>query len=141
MNTSKCTWLLVIFLLTIILQACATNPQYQTFYHYNPPKTTDGRACLFQCETTKMQCEQLDQMRADNCRERAELNFQRCSDRAQADYYRCKNSGEKYCSQKSCARGTCNSSGQCDTQYNRCYSICGGQVTSETRCVSNCDKK
>jgi hypothetical protein len=140
MNTSKHTWLVAIPL-TLFIQACA-GPQYKTFYSYDPPKTSEGRACIFQCENTKVQCEQLAQMRVDNCQDRAELNFQRCADRAQADYDRCKASGEdKICFKKDCGRGACNPSGQCDNQYQRCYSTCGGQVTSETRCVANCDKK
>ena len=140
MNTSQPTRL-VIILLTLLIQACASPPQYQTFYNYDPPKTSEGRACIFQCENTKMQCEQVDQMRVANCQDRAELNFQRCSDRAQADYDRCKASGEKYCFTDTCRKEPCNGSGQCDNQYQRCYSICGGQVTSETRCVANCEIK
>lgn len=81
-------------------------------------------------------------MRIANCRYRAELSFQRCTERAQADYEHCKASGE-YCFEEYCDEETCNGDGdgQCDDPYQRCYSICGGQVTSETRCVANCEGK
>ncbi|NOT83782.1 MAG: hypothetical protein HOP02_03165 [Methylococcaceae bacterium] len=139
MNISQYTRLAII-LLVILIQACA-NPKYQTFYNYDPPTTAEGRACTFQCENTKMQCEQVDQMRLANCQDRAELNFQRCTDRAQAEYDRCKASGQKYCIADYCREETCNNNGQCENQYRRCFSICGGKVTSETRCVANCERK
>ncbi len=138
MNIRKYYCVLAVTLLAFI-QGCAS-PKYETFYDFQPPQTSEGRACIFQCENTKMQCEQLDQMRIANCGDRADIDFQRCTDRAKAEYDRCKASGKQYCAEARCEKTTCSSSGQCDTQYQRCYTTCGGKVTSETRCVANCEK-
>lgn len=136
MKNSKLTWILTIFL-TILIQACAT-PQYKTFYNYDPPTTAEGRSCTFQCENTKMSCEQLDQMRVNNCQQMAEMNYQNCETRADTKYNQCVASGQKYCAKDWCTKQECEASSQCDNQYQRCYSTCGGKVTSQTRCVANC---
>ena len=143
MNTPKYTWLIAIPL-TLFIQACA-GPEFRTLYNYDPPKTSEGRASISQCDNTNVRCEQLEQMRVDNCLDRAELNYQYCTDQAQVDYNnsidRCKDCGEKSRIKDDCEKEPCNRSGQCGNQYQRCYSNCGGQVTSETRCVAGCEKK
>lgn len=125
-------------LLLIALWSCA-GPRYQTTYTYTPPESAEGRACVFQCENTKMQCDQLDQMRAANCQERASLEYQKCEENSRAEYERCRASGERVCLQSYCGRPRCGSSGQCQSQFHRCYETCGGQVHSSTQCVANCD--
>jgi len=130
---------LLVFILLTLLQACAS-PLYQTFYSYDPPDTPEGKACIFQCENTRMQCEQLDDMRNNNCEQRAEMKYETCKQKAEIAYEKCKSSGGKYCIEGWCNKETCSSTNQCVNQYQRCYSTCGGRVTSETRCVAHCEK-
>ena len=125
--------------LAALTAACATGPQYRTFYDFVPPTTAEGRSCVFQCENTKMQCSQLEEMRVANCEDRADYRHGQCMDRAQDAYQRCQQSGNQYCVQSYCARESCSYSSRCENQYNRCFEVCGGEILSETRCVKNCE--
>lgn len=137
MNNSKLI-LAIAILLTTLVQGCA--PEYKTSHTFIAPKTAEGKSCVFQCENTRMQCDQLDQMRVDNCRMRAENNYAYCEQQKQAAYNNCVASGAQGCYQEWCQKEECPTSDRCENQYQRCYSTCGGQVTSETHCVANCEK-
>lgn len=130
----------ITILSAIFLQGCAT-PQYDTFHSYVPPKGAEAKSCLFQCSMTETQCEQLSQMRLDNCVARSQNKYDACEAREQAVYDRCVNSGRQDCYKDWCSQDECTASNTCKTKYNSCYSICGGIVNSETRCVANCDKE
>jgi len=138
-STIFCT---IAIFLTIFIQGCATTPEYETFYNYAPPKTAEGRACIFQCELTRSQCEQLVQMRLDNCQNRAQIKYDNCEYRSQAAYDNCVLSGAQNCYKDWCSMDQCNNNTRsCDNKYNSCYSTCGGSVGSETRCVNNCETR
>jgi len=132
-------FLTIVIFLAIFIQGCAT-PQYDTFHSYVPPKGAVAKSCLFQCSMTETQCEQITQMRLDNCTMRSQTKFDACEAREQAVYNRCVNSGRQDCYVGWCSQDECTSSNSCKTKYNSCYSICGGVVTSETRCVANCEQ-
>ena len=140
MTHSKTLWAIIIILSAIFIQGCAT-PQHDTFYSYIPPKGAEAKACIFQCSMTESQCEQLDQMRLDNCESARNNRLQACENRNQAAYDNCVNSGQQNCFKAWCSENECTSSSNCKTKYNSCYTTCGGVVSSETRCVANCDVK
>ena len=118
----------------------ACGPVFKTNYTYIPPKTSQGQACVFQCQNTQQHCEQLEEMR-----------YERCLDRNEADYYRCLRDqryvynykkGRQECVENCyCSRGYCSRDEErCGEQYRGCYQTCGGEVLAETICVSNCEQ-
>ena len=127
----------LVSLLGIALPAAfvtSCGPMYETRYDYIPPEGNTGRACIFQCETVKMQCEQIEDMREQNCEERAEWERLRCED----DLRRRGKKGKWYdCSSSSCSSDTA----RCDENYRRCYQSCGGSVKTTQVCVFNCGQK
>lgn len=76
-------FIVISILSTIFLQGCAT-PQYETFHSYVPPRGAEAKSCLFQCSMTESQCEQLTQMRLDNCVARSQNKYDACEAREQA---------------------------------------------------------
>ena len=127
------------FLLIAFLTSCG--PVYKTNYTYIPPENEEGKSCIFQCDNTKLQCYQLEDMR-----------YQRCLDRADRDYYRCEANRRYVYNYKKkrrecrhncyCFRSSCSQTREvCDDRYRTCYQTCGGSVTSETVCVSNCEEQ
>lgn len=109
-------------------------PMYQTEYIYTPPESSSGSACIFQCENSKQQCQQIQSMRSEDCERRAEYEYQRCEDRI---YDRKGRDAKWYeCTRESCTEDT----ERCEASYRSCYQSCGGRVEAQTRCVSNCDQ-
>lgn len=140
MKKSKIYFIIAI-LSTLFLLGCGPMPpKYDTFHSYVPPKGSEAKSCLFQCTMTETQCEQIVQMRLDNCTMRSQTKYNACQVREQGVYDRCVNSGATGCYVAWCQQDQCTSSSSCKTKFNSCYSICGGVVNSETRCVANCDQ-
>lgn len=108
-----------------VLTCAACAPRFRTFYTHSPPDDDKGKSCVFQCENTKLQCEMLEDTKEQNCEMREQM-----------DYDKCRSNPKNYCYKKSCG----NDKERCDSQYDSCFQVCGGKITSETRCVANCDK-
>ncbi len=111
-------------MLTAMLMLAGCGPMYETQYSFVPPENESARACIFQCENGKLQCHQLEEMKEENCENRADR-----------DYYRCKDRGEKYCYRESCSVDY----ERCEGQYRSCYQACGGRVESRQVCVAFCN--
>ena len=122
-------------LIVLTFSALAScGPIYDTEYIYDPPENSSGRACIFQCENSKNQCEELDRYRKEECERHSEWQRERC----EADIWRRKNREPKW---HECGGETCSSNTErCETSYRSCYQSCGGKVRAETRCVMNCDQ-
>lgn len=108
-------------------------PMYDTQYTFIPPESAQGKACTYQCQNGKYQCEQIDRMQVDRCEESARREQERCKwDLA----FR----GEKEhwydCALDSCSANT----EQCEAQYRSCFQMCGGTVNTQTVCVANCQQ-
>ena len=114
----------------IILGGCG--PIYDTRYSYVPPGNPQGQTCVFQCENIKMQCEQLELMKAENCRNRARLDEDRCKDNIRRQGREPKPSE---CSQVDFCSADYD---HCEERYRQCYQNCGGRVHAEQVCVFNC---
>lgn len=112
---------LVLAAMGLLMAGCG--PIYSTQYVFDPPTSPQGQSCIFQCENSKMQCEQLQDLRTENCEERSE-----------AEYYRCKNRDEKHCYRQYCSTDYT----RCEENYRRCYQSCGGSVRAEKVCVGFC---
>lgn len=129
--------------MAISLSGCFP-PQYRTVYNLDPPTTAEGRACVFQCESAQGQCSILEEMRVDNCRDRVLASRDRCEATLDAEIDSClaNGLGSAYCyARHNCNHvvDNCGLTDKCITQYNRCFEICGGEVTAQTQCVANCD--
>jgi hypothetical protein len=108
-------------------------PIYDTRYHFVPPSDPSARSCIFQCENLKMQCEELEQMRVENCDYRARLDQDRC----RAEIRR--QGREPKSHECSSLGGSCYANTErCEAKYRQCYQNCGGQVRTEQVCVFNC---
>ncbi len=122
------------FVLSASVLMFGCGPVFRTNYTYTPPESSHGRACVYSCDTTKVNCEHLERMREENCDERARLEKERC----ERDFeLRGKKPKWSDCwSSSSCSANL----DHCHQLYVSCYQSCGGKVRSEEVCVSNCDK-
>lgn len=121
MKTNRLTILLVV----LLLGACG--PIYETQYSYTAPEGPQGQMCVSQCEMHRMNCEQLEDMKKQNCDANAAREYDYC--RYHTD--------EKYCYQESCSVDY----SRCERLYNTCYQGCGGRVDAHQVCVAFCEQK
>jgi len=130
--------LLLITMMVGLLSACG--PIYKTEYAYVPPHSSVGKMCTAQCLQSKSMCQQMCEMRNENCRAQARME-------AREDYREYKHErreeGKRIKKDRSDFDRSyaCNSSCDCEPQYNSCYSSCGGQVLERQVCVAFCDKQ
>ncbi len=129
-NKVKAIKLLVIFLFPGFLISCG--PIYDTQYSYFPPESSEGRACIFQCENSRSQCQELEHYRNQDCERRSTYDYERCRDDIRYRYDREPKWNE--CSESSCSADE----ERCDSQFRYCYQSCGGRVDAQTVCVANC---
>lgn len=101
----------------------ACGPVYKMTYAYSPPTSADGRVCALQCDNIKLQCDQIEDMK----------NLE-CEKSATADFDACKQDPKAFCIRRSCEPNRA----RCLDSYHACYRSCGGQVTTEQRCVKRC---
>ncbi len=119
-------------LLVFLLAASACGPVYRTQYSFEEPDSPEGRACTFQCQTSKLQCEQIEDLRQERCEDRALREQDRCLRRLERQ--------KKEIKSYDCPLDTCRADyDRCEKMYRACYQSCGGRVTSETVCVSGCE--
>lgn len=124
-----------IFCATSLVVACAAcGPVYDTTYSFRPPPTSTGRVCASQCETSRYQCLQLEEVRSRECQYRADRDRDYCERQIRIDKGRSPKWYE--CGTESCSADE----EHCESSYRNCYQACGGSVTADTRCVANCDK-
>lgn len=129
----------------VVMICCAgCGPRYKTFYSLTPPSSATGLQCLNGCQTTLQQCEANQQYEYQNCENRKLQEFQICESQkimapdpllgwsAPICVQNC------WCYKESCGRP---SDEICKSRYYECYSNCGGNVSTTTVCVANCDKQ
>ena len=127
--------IILLLLIAGLLSACG--PIYKTEYAYSPPKSSMGNMCISQCINNKGMCEQMCQMRNENCRTRSRQDAL-----YQYEVYKSKQlaKGERVDRDPSYFENSfgCNTSCDCNPTYNACYSSCGGQVLERKVCVAFC---
>lgn len=129
-------------LLAAVLTACGYVPKKEPVYSTQTtnalPNSEAGRLCIAQCQQTLQLCENNSDMAYQSCKAerliRAESEYR--------DYLRSLRPGEKKRRDlssfeiSSCYRGD----PACSTNYTQCYLNCGGVITEQTFCTSNCDR-
>ena len=108
-----------------LLTACS--PIYKPRYYYSPPSSNPGMMCIAKCTSVRNNCEQLGEIKKDNCETQAERAYQIC-----------KQSGSKDCYRKSCYNKY-KYSDRCVDQFNECYQSCGGTVKTQQVCTAFCN--
>jgi len=108
-----------------LLLAAGCGPMYNTEYTFVPPETPTGQTCVFQCENSKLQCEQIEDMKQERCEDRADREYERCKDREK----------EKHCYRSYCSVDY----SRCETRHRGCYQSCGGKVEEHKKCVAFCN--
>lgn len=117
----------------LVVFGAGCGPMYDTKYTFSPPRSAEGRSCVFQCEQGKLQCEQIENLEASRCRDYAERESRRCRDDIR---YRENRDPKWYeCSSESCSADY----ERCEHMYRACYQSCGGEIKTETTCVANCN--
>lgn len=127
----KFVWIL---LLAMVVTGCG--PVYRTSYSYVPPPGMNGRMCIMQCIQAKNMCDQMCEMKHENCKSRR-MN--------EARYYYDDYKQQRLAQGKSVDRSlnsfnysSCNQNCHCVENYNDCYSLCGGQVLVHRQCTAFC---
>jgi len=113
---------LYFFLALSFIYTC--QPTFQTRYEYIPPITDSAKMCVLQCENTKLQFDQLE-----------DLKYQNCTRDVKAEVAAQKNAGQQVTFTKSCIK-----TNVCIENYNRCFLNCGGGYNEIKECVQNCDE-
>jgi hypothetical protein len=125
-------WRIAPLLLAGVLVLTSCGPVYRTHYDFHQPPTEEGRRCVFQCQTAKLQCEQIEDMRMDRCLDREERKQARC-------FRRMEQAGEEI-GPYDCQMEDCEANYErCDAGYRACFQACGGTIDKEVVCVSNCE--
>jgi hypothetical protein len=112
----------VVLAITVLLMAaCATTQENYTY-----PTSSEGKACVSQCDVVKMQCEQMQTMKYDNCKQQEQLENER--------WKQCLNE-KRYDPWKICllpSSGNCGFEpdiSNCKSQWKSCFQMCGGVIT------------
>lgn len=122
----------------LILTGCG--PIYKMEYSYVPPHSSAGNMCISQCIQARSMCEQMCQIRIQQCRmaSREEAYYEYESYKHERHH-----EGKKVRKDVSdFDRGSfnCEQSCNCAPSFNACYASCGGQVVEKRVCVAFCDK-
>jgi hypothetical protein len=150
---TKRTRLLATIFLGALLGACSTDPVYQSRYDLTPPASETGRQCTVGCETNRLLCEQRNDEHLARCEDQADRNFNNCTEDVDRRMSACISGlkakyGSRWATYEShctatvantCYRQSCATQSDCDSGYRACFSNCGGDVTTRSVCVRNCD--
>lgn len=126
-----------LIILALLLSGCG--PMYKTTYSYIPPQSKNGRMCIMQCMQTKQMCEQMCEMKKENCRSR-EMNESRYRYQEYAYHQKMANKPIERSPDSFYYGYSCHQDCNCVTGYNDCYTVCGGQVLQRRECVAFCNQ-
>jgi len=127
----------ILMFIGVLIGITACEPVYKTEYAYQPPNSATGRMCVSQCNQNKSMCEQMCQMRNDNCVQRARQDaiyqYENYRDEQMRHNEKIKKSLSDFDTSYSC-RTHC----KCVPAFNTCYNSCGGDVLERKKCVAFC---
>lgn len=131
----------LLFLLVSIALLSACGPVYKKEYSYVPPVSNVAKMCTAQCVQSKNACEQMCQMRNENCRMQSRQDAMYEYENYREQQERLNKPIDKRIEYFDQGSYRCNTSCNCAPTYRSCYSACGGEVLERNVCVAFCDKK
>lgn len=131
--------LVLAFAALLMLNACG--PVHETVYQMVPPPTDMGRMCANNCllassncqqhcEITGRQCEQMEDMRADQ-------EYRDYKRERRAKGKEVKKSRSSFDNSYRCDSDDCMAN--CVNTHHLCHTNCGGQIIPTTRCTAFCN--
>ena len=114
---------LTLFIALFMVTSCGA--RYKISYKFTTPSSAEGKSCIHQCETKKVQCKKSADMKADR-----EILYEK------EDYQECLRERIGHCFDESLLIEPDYS--KCESNYRSCFERCGGKVTEVKDCVSNC---
>ncbi|MCA8889936.1 MAG: hypothetical protein KDA46_13965 [Parvularculaceae bacterium] len=138
----------IIVSLGVMTTADARKPKFRMQEFREAPATDEGRRCLNQCDTTRLQCEANAAGNYDRCQIDRQNREQACEREAQNTRNYCLRNNAPSCDlQYSNTLNSCRmyirdcrvETAQCDQMSNQCFQNCGGRIWREEVCVKNCD--
>ena len=134
----KLSRFIFLVLLPLLLTACG--PIYKTQYSYQPPQSDTGRMCAAQCVQSRGMCQQMCRAQNNNCemqaQENAAYSYHAYVKAQQAAGKKIRKNIDDFDNSY-----MCNESCNCRSNFNLCYSTCGGKVTSRQICTAFCNKQ
>lgn len=135
--------LLLPIIVLVTLAACQTlfPPRYTTRYTITQtPQTAYGQACAAQCLAVKQQGEQFCMQSQQQCisseQQRAAWEYQQDTHKRQSEGRMTQNPSYYDRSARCTSDTACTQSVQ--TNFQMCYTSCGGQMVPQTVCTENC---
>ncbi len=142
--------------LAVMFHLTGCGPMYRTFTFYDPPAGKQGKNCVFQCDQQRANCQSDCQINYDGCVQEAEFQGKRDYLNAKEDWLdkrehclsklKAQVKGESVCgdadeprSHSYVSTAHCREDCGCDTDFERCFQLCGGHIRYEQRCVSGCE--
>lgn len=125
--------------LAITLAGCG--PIYQTHYSYVPPHSSVGKMCIAQCVQSKSTCQQMCQMKEQNCQYQSREEARYSYSEYKHDRKKHGKAVKKELRDFDSGRYSCHQSCDCDETFNSCYDACGGKVVESRVCTMFCDKQ
>ena len=129
-----------------LLSACS--PSYRTDYQYIPPLKETGRSCANNCLVAKTNCNLACTTQEAQCYRRVQLQDSMDDSLYRGGYW---NNGIALSASPGMGYGgmygggynttVCRADaclGSCEESYQKCFTDCGGKVTSREVCIAHC---
>lgn len=138
--------LIALIFVILLLGACA--PTYDVTYHFEPPEKIRGKHCVNKCLDKKQKCRKDCTIFKNNCIDQSIesrairdsytlLLLERGVEAHQQNHnhYHFYELDQDRCKYE---EDTCKDT--CEDDYRDCYINCGGRVSQQTICTSNCPR-
>lgn len=132
---------LALLCLTLGIALAGCGPVMQTQYSFTPPKSTQGKMMVTQCQQIQTLCRQNCRLEKQSCvsdaRSRGMMEYQRYVAERNAKKEPLKRSPESFVSDWQCNDSRCEAS--CGEDFRLCYANAGGAVHAKTVCTAFCE--
>lgn len=124
-----------VVLLVAAITGCS--PVYETKSVLHPPKTKQGKQCVNRCMLRKSKCQKSCAWRHEQCmhyqKVQAKHRYHRYVKQQREKGHRIKRSEKSFVDWQKC-----DTQCGCTKNYHKCYTLCGGAVTSKRVCTKHC---
>ena len=114
-------------LVVVLLAGCES--MRKPTYTFQPPNSTQGKACIMQCEESRQMCGRVCSVEYTECKhhesDEARFRYQQYAAKQRAEGYSDFHRDiEDFYNTSQCKPTSCH----CDDDYRACYQMCGGTV-------------